>query len=253
MQWYYAKQNQQAGPVSDEQLQALVSDGTIGPDTLVWHEGMDQWKAYSAVAPGDTAAAPAATPTFRRPTAQLHLAKPASASCTQCGRSVPADTLVQKGEAMLCAACEEAVGQFLRPAGFWIRALAKLIDGIILNIIIGVIVAICIMMLIGGIVLGNLEPIIKLVRTIALPLTALQAIYMTLLVGKFGATPGKMALRLVILRADGSPVSYGRALGRFFAEFLSSILCIGYIMAAFDADKRALHDRICGTLVVHKA
>ncbi|HET6371045.1 MAG TPA: RDD family protein, partial [Nitrospiria bacterium] len=43
------------------------------------------------------------------------------------------------------------------------------------------------------------------------------------------------------------------ACGRYFAEILSGIiLCIGYIMAAFDDEKRALHDRICGTRVIKK-
>ena len=43
-----------------------------------------------------------------------------------------------------------------------------------------------------------------------------------------------------------------RAIGRHFSEWLSSILFIGYIMAAFDEEKRALHDRICGTRVVFR-
>jgi len=76
----------------------------------------------------------------------------------------------------------------------------------------------------------------------------------TYFLGKFSATPGKMALGLKVLRADGEMITYPRALGRFFAEFLSSvILAIGYIMAAFDEEKRALHDRICDTRVVRRA
>ena len=36
----------------------------------------------------------------------------------------------------------------------------------------------------------------------------------------------------------------GRAIGRYFAKALSGmILCIGYMMAGFDSQKRALHDR----------
>ena len=39
----------------------------------------------------------------------------------------------------------------------------------------------------------------------------------------------------------------------FFAEMLSGmILGIGYLMAAFDDEKRALHDRICDTRVVRR-
>ena len=42
------------------------------------------------------------------------------------------------------------------------------------------------------------------------------------------------------------------AVGRYFAKFLSSItLCIGFIIAAFESEKRSLHDHICGTRVVY--
>jgi uncharacterized RDD family membrane protein YckC len=74
------------------------------------------------------------------------------------------------------------------------------------------------------------------------------------MVGKYGATVGKMAAKIKIVNADGTPVSYGKAAGRYFAEILSSMICgIGYLMVAFDnEEKRALHDRICNTRVVRK-
>ena len=80
---------------------------------------------------------------------------------------------------------------------------------------------------------------------------AVAAVYVIWFVGKFGATPGKMALGLKVVRAGGSPVSIGLAFGRYFAKMLSGfILLIGYIMAAFDVQKRALHDMICNTRVI---
>lgn len=42
-QWYYAKNNQQQGPVSEEQLKQLVASGELQPSDLVWTEGMSQW------------------------------------------------------------------------------------------------------------------------------------------------------------------------------------------------------------------
>ncbi len=53
------------------------------------------------------------------------------------------------------------------------------------------------------------------------------------------------------MRADGTPLSTGRIIGRHFAEMISNmILCIGYMMAGWDDEKRALHDRICDTRVI---
>jgi hypothetical protein len=56
MGWYYVDGGQQAGPVDDAQLAALASSGKILSDTLVWREGMDNWRMYGEVkAPGAAA------------------------------------------------------------------------------------------------------------------------------------------------------------------------------------------------------
>lgn len=65
------------------------------------------------------------------------------------------------------------------------------------------------------------------------------------------ATPGKRALGLVVTDVHGRRISPLRAVGRYFAKILSSlILLIGYIMIAFTQRKQGLHDMICSTLVV---
>src|SRR5690606_10177125 len=67
------------------------------------------------------------------------------------------------------------------------------------------------------------------------------------------ATPGKMALGIIVTDYEGERISFGKALGRKFAKILSTItLGIGYIMAAFTEQKQALHDMVAGTLVVQK-
>ena len=77
--------------------------------------------------------------------------------------------------------------------------------------------------------------------------------YQIFFVGKYAATPGKMACGLRVVTADGGKVGFGLATGRAFAEMLSGMICyIGYIIIAFDDQKRALHDHICSTRVVYK-
>ena len=78
--------------------------------------------------------------------------------------------------------------------------------------------------------------------------------YEVFLIGRYGATLGKMACKIKIVTADGGRVSYARAFGRYFAKLLSAFTCmIGYIIAIFDKpQKRALHDHICNTRVVNK-
>jgi len=49
--WYYALDNAEQGPVGEPQLAALVADGTVGPTTLVWTDGMTDWQEASLVLP----------------------------------------------------------------------------------------------------------------------------------------------------------------------------------------------------------
>ncbi|WP_152983968.1 DUF4339 domain-containing protein, partial [Stenotrophomonas panacihumi] len=44
-EWYYAEGNRQRiGPLPDENLVELYRSGRIGLDTLVWREGLPQWR-----------------------------------------------------------------------------------------------------------------------------------------------------------------------------------------------------------------
>jgi uncharacterized RDD family membrane protein YckC len=67
-----------------------------------------------------------------------------------------------------------------------------------------------------------------------------------------GQTLGKMAFHIRVVSRDGGPLSFGQAALRHLGSWLSAaILGIGYLVAAFRADKRALHDLIAGTRVEH--
>lgn len=246
MQWYYEKGGQTAGPVSDNDFRALVFRGEITRQTLVWHQKLDKWTAYGRIPPE---AAPGGKPPLR-------LATPAHpAECARCGKTFDMRDMTETDGAYVCPECQSAAPAeetgTMNYAGFWIRFVAKLIDGIVLSILAGVITTLGFSSAFGLVIAGNIEAALRAFSLAALILMALNIAYNVLFVGKFGATPGKMVLRLRIVRADGSPVSYGRAAGRFFAEWLSAIILnIGYIMAGFDDEKRALHDRLCDTRVV---
>jgi hypothetical protein len=48
--WYYAQGGQQQGPVSDEQMQRMIQDGSLRQEDLVWREGMAAWQPAGEVA-----------------------------------------------------------------------------------------------------------------------------------------------------------------------------------------------------------
>jgi uncharacterized RDD family membrane protein YckC len=66
-----------------------------------------------------------------------------------------------------------------------------------------------------------------------------------------GQTVGKWATGLYVRRADGEPLSLGRSLVRHLVGYPVSLVLagIGFLMAAFNANGRALHDLIAGTIV----
>ncbi len=65
-----------------------------------------------------------------------------------------------------------------------------------------------------------------------------------------GQTPGKMLLHLRVERMDGAPLTLGQAVARSGAYLLSAVTLFGFLLAAFNLHKRALHDYIAGSHVV---
>ena len=55
--WYYARDTDRKGPVSLDTLRHLYEDELIGPETLVWTEGMEDWDSIESCDPfrGDPA------------------------------------------------------------------------------------------------------------------------------------------------------------------------------------------------------
>jgi len=48
-QWQYLQQGQVMGPVSEEQVKALLASGSLSWEDLVWREGMSDWAAARMV------------------------------------------------------------------------------------------------------------------------------------------------------------------------------------------------------------
>jgi uncharacterized RDD family membrane protein YckC len=189
--------------------------------------------------------------------------------CSECGRPTPPEELARFGDTLVCPLCKENYAQKLREgvapavamryAGFWVRFLAVVIDTIIMMVV----NTITSSLMMGGIVspipqitpgtnpMEVLPAIFAVVGASMAVNTAISALYESLFIAYLAATPGKMAMGLKVIRANGSPVGIGRSFGRHFAKYISGlILGIGYIMAAFDTEKRGLHDMICDTRVI---
>lgn len=135
-----------------------------------------------------------------------------------------------------------APSQALRPAGFWRRAFALVIDAVLIWLLLQV----------GDLLARPLARFGLVARAFGHTFDlVVPAAYFVLLHGTGGRTAGKALAGVRVLTASGEPLGYPRALGRHLAWFLSALpLLIGFLMVAARGDKRALHDLIAGTRVV---
>src|SRR5262249_8996017 len=130
MDWDYAENDQRIGPISEDRLMQLANEGTVRPETLVWHSGMADWKTFREARP----AAPPPLPALDAGPKRF---------CNSCGREYSLSDLAIFGESAICADCKPEWVQRLRQgmtstspvalryAGFWIRFGAVFIDSLI--------------------------------------------------------------------------------------------------------------------------
>ena len=151
-------------------------------------------------------------------------------------------------------------------AGFWKRAIAFLLDSIILSIpssFLG-----------GWMVFSQIKNLVSL-STNSEPNPDMLASFFSLYAATFAlqgfvllfswlyhaimessktqATLGKMVMGIKVVNENGKRISFARATGRFFAKWISAMtLYVGFFMAGATRRKQALHDIIATTYIVDK-
>ncbi len=146
-------------------------------------------------------------------------------------------------------------------AGFWSRFGAYVIDGIVAGIIVKISMWLALLpmtyyfsqgFMSGNPQLGAIPPSLPMALFLGVSLSlALQSLYFILMWGRRGATLGKMAMKIKIVRTDGSDISYGAAFLRYIGTFISGVLfCLGYLWMLWDDKNQTWHDKIASTCVV---
>ena len=183
MKWYYSDGGKQIGPIDETELNRLVTLGTVRSDTLVWHEGLASWQPLGVVRGMHSGCGRGRGPPLRRILDPLSGARHRR---DHLGRDqclivrIPLHADVRRRD--------DGHGR-LRRHGRDLRRWPDFWTGD------------------GGRV-GNLD----------VDRLALGAAYEVYFLSAHGATPGKMALGLRVIRADGGPISPMLALGRHFAD-----------------------------------
>jgi len=241
--WYFVENGERVGPLGREELDVRIAESAVRSETLVWRAGMTSWARACEL--GELGLPPPVPPPPLPPPFPAGLARTLDPmnSSPGAGHSMSATDLDVLG----------ATKTGSEYGGFWVRFAAKFMDRVILY---GV--AILVERAVVALAFSGISPsptdwpqIIRLIA-IAAPINILIALAYTIyFMLRHEATPGKLILGLRVVRADGSRLTVRRIVGRFFAEMLSAVIFLtGYVMAAFDEQKRTLHDYLCDTRVV---
>jgi len=143
---------------------------------------------------------------------------------------------------------KQETNQYYRVAGFWIRALAFVID-------LGIIACL------NGIIFNSLLPdhaqysaVYKIINLNSLFLGIIGVIYFIIMTHYFQQTLGKMITGIKVIQAGDQPLDWTTVIFReLVARSLSQMLglYLGYVFCWFNRDKQCLHDMLSDTWVVH--
>lgn len=268
-QWYYAdRQRRQLGPLPATEIARLFRAGEVDAATLVWRDGMAAWQPLGTMraelgmdeappptldfraGPEPVPAAPAEAPAEAIPAvpqAPAHAAGGGYAGYTYAAAAATVDS-------------DDVVH-----AGLWRRFAASILDSFVTAIISYALLIP--LMLVFGLSMSNLASggfaetgvsvgFLSLNYAISFGVPALYFAWMHS--SSSQASLGKMAVGVKVVRGNGEPVGFGRALLRYVAYLLFAVFTCGVgvlvsgLMVAFTQRKQALHDMLCDTLVVDR-
>jgi uncharacterized RDD family membrane protein YckC len=148
----------------------------------------------------------------------------------------------------------------IEPGGMWRRFVAQMLDWLIITVILSPLTALqfgSLFMLRNQVLVGGVIPrlffaaqFLKLVGTLLV-----LSFYFGWFYKNKGASPGKKVMGLKILNAsDGTYPGYGRTIFReTIGKGLSwATLGVGFLVGGMRQDKKALHDLLSGTQVIHQ-
>ncbi|GAA0413962.1 MAG: RDD family protein [Bacillota bacterium] len=138
-----------------------------------------------------------------------------------------------------------------KPAGFWIRVLASLLDSLLISVLAAMIAA----------MINDQDFVFFYSQTEIDPSTSdtwASIIYIIVFIIIFTATkwkgsPGKIICNIQVVNTNMTQISIWKSIGRYLSYFVSALtLFIGYLLAGWNEEKKALHDMICQTRVVYR-
>ena len=245
MKWFYIDESitsgdRRQGPFTFEEILEFAKEGKIKEETLVWHTGLSNWVTFQEVNKQKT---------------------------EEETNEIIKNTL----EALILA--KEKKAKEIHYAGFFIRAIAYLIDFVFLCALSGI--ALFIFKQFNFIDIASAETFlmqdsnalmtpeslekflsIQGIHTFVILCSVIQFLYFVLFNAFYSGTPGKLFLKIKIIRRDGKKLGFTFAVIRYFTSVLSSFSLLyfyglAYLIVFFDPERRSLHDWLSLTRVIY--
>jgi uncharacterized RDD family membrane protein YckC len=176
--------------------------------------------------------------------------------CARCGSPFCPDCLVEISGRPFCATCKSEqlldVRSGVDRSQMQYATILRRFGAVFLD---GLLVAIPMYALMGVLIFvpaSRGQEVNPLFNLIGIPFALISLAYEGLMLQfRNGQTLGKMALKVRVVRPDGSPMSPGQVWGRVVMRtVLGCLWIVDYIPAFFTQEKTTLHDMIAGTRVV---
>lgn len=232
--WYVGRNGTRTGPFAPTQLREMAATGQLQPGDLLWREGMANWVQASTVSGLFAAQRPL-------PPSPVPAVNPYAA---------PAVGDFQ--------AYSTSAGGPVQYAEYLPRVGAALLDGVFIGLM-GCIPALGIGIVIGAMSAGGDADAQQAAGVFAnccsqIISQVISAVYYVVLESsQKQGTWGKQIVGIKVVDMQGNRLTFGRALGRYFARFITALTCgIGFLMPLWTEKKQTLHDMIAGCLAVKK-
>ncbi|MEO7068532.1 MAG: RDD family protein [Rhodanobacter sp.] len=238
MEVWIGRDGERHGPYKEEDVQQWMRSGQVSRDDLAWYDGLADWQPLSVLFPDAVATASTAT-SSAEPTAPIITAP------------LPQTTT---------AALEDYAGFWKRVAAYILDAIVLYIPGMLISNMMGDAAAKAAMK--DAIASAAGDPHLALAAQmhyydVMWPAMLISGVLAWLYFAfcessAWQATIGKLALGIRVTDMHGNRISFPRALGRYGAKIISTLLlCIGLLMVAWTRRKQGLHDLMADTLVLN--
>jgi len=219
MDWYYIDSSKpegkrRNGPWSLRQMLGFAEQGAFAPETLVWRDGFEGWKPWATIEPDVKG-------------------------------EFQVETIKQVIEEKILPNLVVSRANY---AGFWVRLCALAIDWVVIQLIFVLLTPIhSFFGVFSSITPQTVVTLSELMPTM-LFIFSIIFFYNSVMVKNYSGTLGKIALGLVVIRYDGKPMTWNCAFSRSFLSIF--FFGVSHLLAAFDLEKRALHDVVANTRVL---